>query len=202
MNQPPPPWHGHQPHSPVPYQEPHRPTAPWPYERPAYAPMPHETTPRGGGAFRYVALACGTLVVLGALVLAGLMLVPRTPVTPVAVAGTSSGTATGNSAGSGGSGGASGPVIATVAAPTADPSVPDGAYSCGSTGSGHTVVVENGTVPCDHALMVAEEWLETGSTPSDGVGAAGTMYSWTCSSTGGGGGWCTSKMGSHLSIGA
>jgi hypothetical protein len=132
------------------------------------------------GVFRDVALACGTLLVIGALVLAGLMLVPRT--SPVVVAG------------------ASAPVVAPIASPSVV--VPPGGYSCGSTTSGHSVVVENGTVPCAHALTVAAQWLSSGTTPGYGEGSAGTMYSWNCTTTSTGGGWCTSKMGSHLSIGS
>jgi hypothetical protein len=92
-------------------------------------------------------------------------------------------------------------VVAPVAAPTSDVVVPPGGYSCG-TASGHGVVVENGTVPCDHARAVASQWLTTGTTPGGGEGSAGTMYSWTCSTAGAGVGWCTSKMGSHLAIGS
>lgn len=152
------------------------------YQQPVYPP-PFAVVERGSEAFRYVALACGTVLTIGVLVLAGMVLIPRTA-TPIVVAGSSPS-----------------PVIATVAAPT-NLSVPAGGYSCGSTGSGHAVVVENGTVPCDHAVEVAATWLSTGTTPGDGAGSAGTMYSWTCSTRGDGGGRCTSKMGSHLEIGA
>jgi hypothetical protein len=177
MNQPAPPsWHRPQPHH-EPWQQPYVPAA-WPVTY-AVAPAPPEPD---RGAFRWVALACGTFVVIGALVLAGLMLVPRT--SPVVVAS-----------------GSSSPVVAPVAAPTSAVVVPPGGYSCGVT-SGHTVVVENGTVPCAHAQSVAAEWLTTGSTPGYGEGSAGTMYSWSCSTTSDGGGWCTSKMGSHLAIGS
>jgi hypothetical protein len=171
MNQPAPPSWG-------------RPPQP-PYEQwPTYVLQPAPVPP-GSGAFRYVALACGTLLVIGALVLVGLMVIPR-GTTPVVVAGSS----------------APGPVVATVAAPSRSGTVVAGGSSCGTTASGHAVTVVNGTVPCEHAVTVAAQWLSTGTTPGDGEGSAGTMYSWTCSATGSGGGWCTSKMGSHLSIGS
>jgi hypothetical protein len=157
-----------------------QPPYPYPYQQqPAYPPAPGHAS----DAFRYVALACGTLLAIAALLLAGMVLLPRTAA-PVVVAGT-----------------ASSPVVATVADPST-PTVPAGGYSCGSTGSGHVVVVENGTVPCDHAVEVAATWLSSGTTPGSGLGSAGTLYSWTCSAKADGGGRCTSKMGSHLTIGA
>ncbi len=173
MNQPAPPsWSRPQPYYEQPYGQ------AWPV---AYAVQPVPAAEPDRGAFRWVALACGTLLVLGALVLAGLLLVPRS--SPVMVAS-----------------GSSSPVVVPVAAPTSHLVVPAGGYSCGLA-SGHGVVVENGTVPCDHARTVAAQWLSTGTTPGYGAGSAGTMYSWTCSTTNSGAGWCTSKMGSHLAIG-
>ncbi|MCD2196119.1 hypothetical protein LQ327_22360 [Actinomycetospora endophytica] len=170
MNQPAPPSWG-PPRQPDPYQQ-------WPVGYGPYvlqaAPPPQEST-----VFRYVALACGTLLVIGALVLVGLMLIPRAAA-PVVVAGSS----------------APAPLVATVTAP----STATGGSSCGTTASGHSVTIVNGTVPCDHAVTVATQWLSSGTTPGYGEGSAGTMYSWTCTTTTSGGGWCTSKMGSHLSI--
>jgi hypothetical protein len=193
MNQPAPPSWGGRPqperHQP-PYQQ------QWPVAPVGYGPYVVQPAPavQGSGVFRYVALGCGTLLVLGALVLVGLMVIPRTAATPVVVAGTTTGT----TAGSGGSS----PVVGTVASPSSGGTVPAGGVSCGTTASGHSVTIVNGTVPCDHAVTVAAQWLSTGSTPGDGEGAAGTMYSWTCTTSGASGGWCTSKMGSHLSVGS
>ena len=187
MNQPAPPSWGR------PQPDHHQPSYPqqWPVAPVGYGPYVVQPAPpaQGSGVFRYVALGCGTLLVLGALVLVGLMVIPRAA-TPVVVA---AGTTTG--------GGESGPVVGTVASSGSVGTVPAGGYSCGTTASGHSVTIVNGTVPCDHAVTVAAQWLSSGSTPGDGEGSAGTMYSWTCT-TSGGGGWCTSKMGSHLSIGS
>ncbi|MDL5159009.1 hypothetical protein [Actinomycetospora termitidis] len=158
-----------------------QPQPPYGYRHQPFHPPSYPEPEHGSGAFRYVALACATVVAIGALVLAGMVLIPR-DAAPVVVAGSS-------------------PVIAPVSSGSTM-TVPAGGYACGLTGSGHAVVVENGTVPCDHAVEVAAMWLSTGTTPGGGLGSAGTMYSWTCSPRGDGGGRCTSKMGSHLAIGA
>jgi hypothetical protein len=188
MNQPAPPsWDGRpqQGHHLPSYQQ------QWPMPPVGYGPYLVQPAPavEGPGVFRYVALGCGTLLVLGALVLVGLLVIPRTAATPVVVtAGT-------------GSGAPSPVVVGTVASSSSGRSGAVDGSSCGRTASGHSVTVVNGTVPCDHAVTVAAQWLSSGTTPGDGEGSAGTMYSWTCTSSGTGGGWCTSKMGSHLSVG-
>ena len=56
----------------------------WPSAPAGYEPVPYPVE-RHPGLFRYLVLGCATLVVLAVIVLAGLMLVPRSPVTPVVV---------------------------------------------------------------------------------------------------------------------
>ena len=185
MNQAAPPsWGGPQPDQHRPSYQQH-----WPVAPVGYAPYVVQPAPvaQESGAFRAIALGCGTLLVLAVVVLAGVVLVPRTAATPVVVT-------------AGGSGAPSPVVVGTVSSRSSGGTAPVGGYSCGSTASGHWVTIVNGTVPCDHAVAVAAQWLSSGSTPGYGEGSAGTMYSWTCTSSGGSGGWCTSKMGSHLSI--
>lgn len=158
---------------------------------PPYPIYVQEPPRSGSDTFRYVALGCVTVMVLAGVALAAVLLIPRASDQQVAVAPASQPTVV-----------ASPPSTVVVpASPAGSGSSGSGGYSCGST-SGHAVYVNNGTVPCNHALEVAQQWLTYGTTPGNGLGPAGTMYSWTCTSTGSDGGYCTSRMGSHLSIGA
>lgn len=169
------------------------------------AQAPYPPAPRAG-MFHYTALVVGALVALAALATAVLLLYPRS--SPVAVV-TEQPVAAQRPV----------PAVPTAVQPppttvylqpqstvivspltVVQPYAPaPGSYSCG-TAEGHVVYINNGNVPCGDALTVALQWINTGTTPGYGAGSAGTVNSWSCTNLGSASGFCTSKMGSHLTI--